>query len=91
MTTDPDNPTVLESFPNDLEAANVVAALNAHGVEASTTGGYIAGFRAEAPGNVNVIVRHRDLDRAKQVLADIKKWRTDVDWSQVDVGEPDDA
>ena len=91
MTTDPNNPELLESFRSDIEAATIVAALEAHGIQASTTGGYTAGFRAEAPGNVNVIVRHQDLDLAKQVLADIKRDRTDVDWSQVDVGEPEDS
>lgn len=91
MTTDPNSPELLESFPSDIEAATLVASLEAHGIQASTTGGYTAGFRAEAPGNVNVIVRHKDLDRAKQVLADFKRDQTDVDWSQVDVGEPEDS
>ena len=91
MTTDPDAPELLESFPSDIEAATLVAALNAHGIQASTAGGYTAGFRAEAPGNVNVIVRRQDLDRARQVLAGIEKKQTDVDWSQVDVGEPEDT
>ena len=91
MTTDPNNPEVLTSVPSDLEAAAIVAALAARGVEASTTGGYTAGFRAEAPGNVNVIVRQEDLHRARQALAENEWEQTDVDWSQVDVGEPDES
>ena len=91
MATDPNAPELLESFPSDIEAATLVAALDSHGIPASTTGGYTAGFRAEAPGNVNVIVRRQDLDRARRVLASIEKKQTDVDWSQVDVGEPEDT
>jgi hypothetical protein len=88
MTADPDSPEVLESCPSDVEAAVIVAALGACGVDAHATGGYTAGFRAEAPGTVNVVVRRRDLARAKEVLANIRKTQADVDWSQVDVGDP---
>lgn len=91
MTTDPGRLEVLRSFQNESEAAPVVAALDAHGIEAKTTGDFTAGFRAEAPGVVSVIVRQEDLDRAKEVLAEIEKEQTDIDWSQVDVGEPEDT
>ena len=91
MTTDPNSPEVLVSVPSDVEAAAIVSALAARGVEASTTGDYTAGFRAEAPGQVSVTVRHSDLDQARRTLAEIEKDRTEIDWSQVDVGEPGDA
>jgi hypothetical protein len=90
MTTDPENPEVLTRVPSDVEAAAIVTALAARGIKASTTGGFTAGFRAEAPGDVSVIVRHEDLDRAKQVLAGFERDQGAVDWSQVDVGEPDE-
>ncbi len=90
MKTDPNNPEILVRVPGDLEAAAIVNALATFGIEASTTGGYTAGFRAEAPGQVNVIVRHKDLQHAKQALAEFKQGETEVDWSQVDVGEPDE-
>ena len=91
MTTDPHNPEVLTCVPTDIEAATIVTALAARGIEASTTGGYTAGFRAEAPGGVSVIVRHEDLNHAKQVLAEFDEHQADVDWSQVDVGDPDET
>ena len=91
MSTDPNNPEVLTSVSSDIEAAVIVAALTERGIEASTTGGYTAGFRAEAPGGVNVIVRHLDLERAKDVLAEIKQDRPEIDWSQVDVGDPEES
>lgn len=53
-----------------------------------TTGGYTAGFRAEAPGYVNVLVRQQDLVAAQRVLAELQQHGGDVDWSQVDVGDP---
>ena len=70
--TDPNNPEVLVRVATDVEAAAIVTALAGHGIEASTTVGYTAGFRAESPGDVNVIVRHGDLSRAQQALAEIK-------------------
>ena len=91
MTIDPNNPEKLVSVPNDVEAAAIVAALAARGVQASTVGGYTAGFIAEAPGRVSVLVRRADLDQAKRSLAEIEKDRAETDWSQVDVGEPDDG
>jgi ketopantoate reductase len=53
-------------------------------------GGYIAGYRAEAPSDVHIVVRSRDLARAREALAEIRATHTDVDWSQVDVGDPED-
>jgi hypothetical protein len=89
MTADPNNPEVLTSVRTDVEAAAIVGALAARGIEASTTGGYTAGFRAEAPGYVNVVVKYADLDRARHALAEIEQDQSEVDWSQVDVGQPD--
>ena len=71
MTVDPNNPEVLTSVPNEIEAMSLVTALSGYGIEASTTGSFTSGFRAEAPGQVQVIVKHADLDRAKDALADI--------------------
>ncbi len=91
MTNDPNNPEVLLSVPSDVEAAAIVSALTERGIKASTTGGFTAGFRAEAPGNVNIVVRSADLDQAKQMLAEIKKDQAEIDWTQVDVGKPEES
>lgn len=72
MTSDPNSPEVLLKVPTEFEAAAIVGALADHGVGALTTGGYTSGFQAEAPGNVAVVVKHVDIDRAKQVLAEIQ-------------------
>ncbi len=90
MPLDPNNPEVLTSVPNGFEAAAMVGALASHGIEASTTGSFTAGFIAEAPGCVHVIVKYVDLDRARNALVQIQQSQDDVDWSQVDVGEPEE-
>lgn len=91
MMTDPNNPEVLIAVPTDVEATAIVTALAERGVQASTTGGFTAGFRAEAPGQVSVIVRHSDLAQAKHELAEIKIEIAEIDWSKVDVGQPEDG
>lgn len=79
-------PQIVTAAANELEAATIIAALAERGIEASTTGEYTTGFRAEAPGWGNIVVWHQDLDRARQVIAEIK---SGVDWSKTDVGEPE--
>jgi len=66
------NPVSLLSVPNDFEAAMVVSALAAHEVDATTSGEFTSGFRAEAPGDVKVLVRQRDLGRAREVLDELE-------------------
>ena len=90
MPSDPNNPEVLTSVRTEVEAAAIVGALAARGIGASTMGSYTAGFLAEAPGCVNVIVKCKDLARAKHSFAEIQQDQPDVDWSQVDVGKPDE-
>jgi hypothetical protein len=94
MSTDPHEPQVLASVSAETEAAMIVAALAEHGIEASTTGGIIAGFRAEVPGHIDIIVRQEQLAKAQQAYVQIQAEMFDsdseIDWSQVDVGEPED-
>ena len=89
MPTDLNEPAVVARVANEIEAAPIVALLAQHGIDASTTGGFTAGFRAEAPGEVCVIVRYGELPRARQLLADSPPLQDDVDWSEIDVGEPE--
>jgi len=89
MTIEPNHPEVLTSVRNDLEAMPLLAALEELGVEATTTGSFTADFRAEAPGEVRIVVKHQDLARAKEALKEINEGGSDIDWSKVDVGEPE--
>ena len=72
MTDDPNQPVVLASFANEADAAIAVAVLETRGIQAHTTGGLTSGFRAEAPGGVQVLVRRSELDRARDVLGETK-------------------
>ncbi|MEN6405112.1 MAG: DUF2007 domain-containing protein [Thermoguttaceae bacterium] len=85
MAADPNRPEVLLSISNEIEASAIVNALADHGIRAMAVGGYIAGFRAEAPSSVAVIVSLSDFDRAKQALVEIQREQAEFDWSQVDV------
>ncbi len=62
----------LLSVPNNLEAAMVVSALAARGIDATTTGSFTSGFQAEAPGVVLVSVRSCDLAQAEDALQEIR-------------------
>ena len=73
MTADPNRPEPLLSVRTEIEATAIVTALAGYGIEAFAVGGYTAGFRAEAPGNVQVLVKHANLDRAKQALGEIRR------------------
>ena len=68
MPEDPDRPVVLTSVPGEAQAVMIVAALEERGVQARTQGELTSGFRAEAPGQVQVLVRHSDLERAREIL-----------------------
>ncbi|HAY81574.1 MAG TPA: hypothetical protein DCY79_17360 [Planctomycetaceae bacterium] len=72
MTVDPNNPEVLVRVSTLAEATAIATALSARGVEASTIGSYTAGFLAEAPGTVDVVVRQQDLVRAQGLLQELR-------------------
>ncbi len=68
MADDPNRPVVLTTVPSEMRAAIIVAALSERGIEAQTVGELTSGFRAEAPGDVKILVRQVDLERAQAVL-----------------------
>ena len=88
--TDHQNPEVLISVADDVEATVIIAALQSRDIKATATGGFTAGFRTETPGHIDVLVRHEDLVQARKALAEIEEDQGHVDWSKVDVGDPED-
>lgn len=90
MNVDPNSPKAVRTVPSELEAAAIITALANHGIEASTTGDYTSGFRAEAPGWVKVVVKYRDLKQADQILAQLEANPDTIDWSKIDVGTTDE-
>jgi hypothetical protein len=89
MTDRPEHVVVLTSTPLEMQAGIIVAALAENGVRATMSGQTTAGFRAEAPGWVQVLVAEEDLARARAVLDELSRESHDIDWSQIDVGEPE--
>ncbi|MFN0010225.1 MAG: putative signal transducing protein [Phycisphaerales bacterium] len=81
----------LTSSPSEFEAAAIAAALREQSIPAQVSGGTITGFRAEVPGEAQVLVFESDLERARNALRAIKADSIDIDWDEVDVGEGDDA
>ena len=91
MQEDNDSVVNLAFFPTEVEAKMIVDALNREGIQAQAAGILTAGFRAEAPGRVKVLVHKRDLAKGKALLDDYSKSREEIDWSQVDLGEPEEG
>jgi len=88
MTEHPEHIVRLISTPTEMEAGIMMAALEAAGIKATMTGAATAGFRAEAPGEVQILVAEADVARARRVLDESDD--VEVDWSQVDIGEPEE-
>ena len=88
--TDPNERTaVLTSAPSETEAAIVIEALQNNDIRAESDE-YTSGLRAGPWNWVDIIVDVNDLERAKEVLEQVKQDNAHIDWSQVDVGEPED-
>lgn len=89
-STESHTPVELATVTTDIEAGALVSALEAAGIKASSTGGYTAGFRAQAPGVIQIWVRQMDFQAARNALASIQRASNEIDWSKVDVGDPDE-
>lgn len=88
--SEPANPVLLTEVPTEADAILLCNALAEHGVRTVYNGTAIAGFRAEAPAMVRVLVAADELDRANALIAEHGlDAGSEVDWSQVDVGEAD--
>lgn len=84
------SPLALLSVAGDVEAAGIITALAAYGIQATAIGGFLSSFKALSPSNIQIMVRSCDFDEAKLALAEIQSDKDPVDWDSVDVGEPED-
>ncbi len=87
MPVDPTSPEVLVSVADEIQAGAIVGALADHGIRARVIGGYTSGFKAEAPGQVSVVVQRADVARAAKVLGECRREPAEIDWTTVDVGD----
>lgn len=79
--------TVIAQCQTEWHAEATAAALRARGIAAQAEGGYVAGWRAEAPAASRVMVFTKDLLRARLALTELRTQSHSIDWDQVDVGE----
>ena len=68
MADDPEQPVVVATARTEIEAAVIAAALDEAGIAAQVVGGLTSVYRAEAPGEVRILVHRTDLERARAVL-----------------------
>lgn len=80
---------LLTSVPSETEAAIVIEALEREGIRAESDE-YTSGLRAGPWNWSEILVAEQDLARAKQVLARVQQENAHIDWSQVDVGKPEE-
>jgi hypothetical protein len=69
MAAERENLEVLCRVTTEMEASLIVQLLADCDIDARAVGGFTAGFRAEAPGDVSVLVKQSDLAAAKEALA----------------------
>lgn len=89
MPNDQDKLVTLAFLAGEIEATLLADELKSQGIPAEASGTLTAGFRAEAPGSVKVLVHENNLAAAKQVMDDYHASKQAIDWDQVDVGEAD--
>ena len=79
----------LTSVPSETEAAIVVAALDDEGIKAESDE-YTSGLRAGPWNWVDIMVAEEDLTKAQEILERVQEENDHINWSQVDVGKPED-
>ncbi len=83
--------TELATHLSELEAASILAALKDVGIPGVVAGGTLAGAWPEVPRWVTIAVRRQDLARARDIVDSLRHDAAEIDWNQVDVGEPEDG
>lgn len=89
MSDQPHHTARLTSTPTEVEAAIVLAALEENGIRASSSK-VTSGLHAGPWGWVEIMVAEEDLDRAEEVLDEVQRENAHMDWSQIDVGKPEE-
>lgn len=69
-TPDPEAPVEIARFDTELSAQFAQTRLREQGIESRVVGGATAGFRAEAPGLVHLLVHEKDAERARAILSE---------------------
>jgi len=86
-----DKLVTLVFLAGEIEATLLVDELKSQGLAAEASGILTAGFRAEAPGSVKVLVHEADYPAAKEAMEAYLASKQAIDWEQVDLGEMDEG
>lgn len=92
MRHDADEPVTLTTARTEFEANVIAQSLRAEGIEARVVSVVGAVLGPYAPGMhdpIMVLVRASDEARAREALARTRADSVDIDWSELDVGDPD--
>ncbi len=68
MPDDPNRPILLTTVPTEPQAVMIVAGLEYEDIPAWITGNLTSGFQVGVPGQVQVLVRQSDVERAREIL-----------------------
>ncbi len=92
MPPDPDQLVLLMSTRTEFEGRTIAAALEAEGITTKVfaASAQMLQWEGGITSTVRVMVRRADLARAGDVLRATRRDSVDLDWSEVDVGEPED-
>lgn len=80
----------LTNVANEAEAKSLIGLFDEEGISVFINGGDDLSLFGEDIGDVMLIVKKSDYDQAAKLLEEIEAENTEIDWSQVDVGEPED-
>ncbi len=91
MPERPDDLVVLTSAASEIQAGLYASILNSNGIDAIGPNAAATTLRWEVSSSdpYRVYVRRADLERAREVLSRERADSVDLDWSEVDVGEPE--
>ncbi len=82
--------SVLTMTAREYEAQLIVDALFEKGIHAEKSGGAASDFKVGVPGQVEVLVETNQLAAATAAYQTIRDEADHIDWSQVDVGKPEE-
>ncbi len=84
------NTHVLTRVDNPAAAAAIVQLLAQEQIRAVSDGHGVVGWQMEAPAQIRIVIDEVDLARAEEVLRDWHQGNSEIDWDDVDVGQPED-
>ena len=80
----------LTNVANEAEAKSLIGLFEEEGISVFMNGGEDLSLFGDDIGDIMLIVKKSDYDQAAKLLEEIEAENTEIDWSQVDVGEPED-